>query len=136
MWAMLFTAAAIHLYVKPGNFVEIAFVLSFAMLGVAAAAGAGQADTSGAVPAAVAFLPGLMLAVRPSLLDHAVPARCFWLVALAPVVLLPFLIPAVNRLPRWLIITLRTALVLAPLVAAVLIADQHAKIEFPTDEWE
>ncbi|HJZ57400.1 MAG TPA: hypothetical protein VKE74_20695 [Gemmataceae bacterium] len=134
-WAMFLAAGAILIYAHSLSFMEIANVLAFAMLGVAVAAGSGRADASGAVPAGVAFLPGLMLAARQSLADNNVPANSFWLIALAPVVLLPFLIPAVARQNKWLVIPLRTILVLAPLVVAVVLAGQHEQIVFPEERY-
>jgi hypothetical protein len=85
-----------------------------------------------------AFLPGLILGGRPSLADTVtVPAVSFWLVALTPILLAPFLIPRVSRQNRWLRLGLRVLLVLAPLVVAVVLAGQHAKFSYEEpDEWQ
>jgi hypothetical protein len=104
------------------------------MFGIAVAAGVGKADTSGAIPAGVVFLPGLVLGGRPSLADNLVPASCFWVLALAPVVLLPFLIPALARRNGWLVRIARPLLVLAPVVVAIVLAAQHEKLAFE-EEW-
>jgi hypothetical protein len=77
-----------------------------------------------------------MFAVRPSIDIHAVPPTAFWLVALAPLALVPFLIPALSRKNGWVARVIRAVLVLAPLVAAVVLAGQHEQIAFPQDdEW-
>ena len=54
----------------------------------------------------------------------------FWLVALAPLALTPFLIPRLNRQNGWLARIARAVLVLAPLVAAVVLASKHETIAF------
>jgi hypothetical protein len=127
--AMLLAAGAVMLY---EGWVQFAFiVLGFAMLGVALVCGAARTDASGAVPVGAAMIPGLVLVGRQSVDEHPVPVECFWLVALAPLVLLPFLVPAINRLPRWAVIPLRALLVLAPLVVAVFIANKHVPLEYP-----
>jgi hypothetical protein len=80
------------------------------------------------------FLPGLVLAGRPSLAENSVPAVSFWLVALAPLALLPFAIPAITRRTGRLTPAIRALLVLAPLVAAAILASQHEQIVFE-EEW-
>ena len=71
---------------------------------------------------------------RPSLPDHNVPAAYFWLVALAPLLLLPFLIPALARKDRWYVRVIRALLVLVPLAVAVALAAQHEQLAFE-EEW-
>jgi hypothetical protein len=65
--------------------------------------------------------------------NHAVPKESFWLVALAPVTLLPFLIPALGRSTAWYVRVLRLILVLAPLVAAVYLAAKYETIAGQAD---
>ena len=67
-------AGTMLLYTHNAKQMEVAVILAFAMLGIATVATLGGCDTSGAIPAAVAFLPGLMLATRPSWSPHNVPA--------------------------------------------------------------
>src|SRR5262245_55528457 len=153
--AMLLSGGMILLYSGNAKFMELAFIVGSAMFGVAVAALAfntatcaaftGVAsnetnweipkppttDVSGAIPAVVAFLPGLVLGTRPSHPENSVPVMCFWLVALSPLVLMPFLIPWLNRQSRWIEVPIRAILVLAPLVIAVMLAAEHQK----TDEW-
>lgn len=139
--AMLMTAAAILLYTHNARFMEIGVVVGSAMFGIAVANGLSKpdaegrkADASGAIPAVVVFLPGLLLGTRPSMETHNVPAVCFWLVALAPAVLLPFLLPPVARKGHWALAVLRAALVLVPLVTAVVLAAQHETLVFE-EQW-
>lgn len=127
---MLMAGGMLLLYAHTARFMEIAVILGAAMFGVAVAASVGKADTSGAIPAAVAFLPGLILGGRPSLADNLVPANSFWLIALAPVVLVPFLIPALARKQGRLVRILRLLLVLTPIVVAIVMAASHEKLAF------
>jgi hypothetical protein len=94
----------------------------------------GGCDTSGAIPAGVAFLPGLILSTRPSMVAHNVPPLSLWLVALCPVVLLPFLISAPSERRGWIVRLVRTVLVVAPLATAIVLAAQHEKLVFE-EEW-
>jgi hypothetical protein len=126
--AALLAAATILILTHTARFMELAVVLGMAMFGIAVAAIVGRADASGAIPAAVAFLPGLILAARSSLEDNLVPPLCFWLVALAPLALLPFAIPPLSRKHGWFARGFRAVLVLAPLIAAVVLAAQHETI--------
>jgi hypothetical protein len=87
-------------------------------------------SASGAIPAAVVFLVSLVLGTRPSHAPHQVPVMSFWLVTLAPLVLAPFLIPRVSRQKGWLLVVLRAVLVLAPLVAAIVMAGKHEQLPF------
>jgi hypothetical protein len=132
--AMFLAAGAILLYTHNAKLMEVAVVCGCATFGIAVAAGVGKADASGAVPAGAVFLPGLMFATRPSLSANAVPPTAFWLVALAPLVLLPFLIPVLARKNGWQVRVIRAVLVLAPLVAAVVLAAQHEQLAFE-EEW-
>ncbi len=131
--AAFVVAGAVLLYAHSARFMDVAVMCGCAAAGVAVAAFPTRADTSGAVPLGVVGLPALMLHGRVSL-DSQVPVTSFVLVALAPLALLPFLLPAAARQPRWVVIPLRALLVLAPLVAAVVLAAQHEKLAFE-EEW-
>ncbi|HEY1186251.1 MAG TPA: hypothetical protein VGE74_01280 [Gemmata sp.] len=141
--AAFYAGAAVLLYSHNAKFMELAVLVGSAMLGIAVAVLAvpGRGDgvkvlASGAIPAAVAFLPGLLLGTRPSHADNKVPGTSFWLVALAPLILAPFLIPRLSRQNRWLLVALRALLVLTPLVAAVLLAGRHEKFPYEEEaEW-
>jgi hypothetical protein len=135
--AMLYAAGVVLLYTHNAKFLELAVVIGSAMFGIAVASGAvkfgggnAKVSASGAIPAAVVFLPGLILGTRPSHDDNKVPAICFWLIALAPLLLAPFLIPRVSRQNRWLLLAGRALLVLVPLAIAVALAGQHEKFPF------
>jgi hypothetical protein len=134
LWLMFFAAGAILIYAHWEGMMRVSLILSSAMFGVAVAAGSTRVDASAALPAGVAFLPGLMLAARSSLPDNAVPTESFWLVALAPLALLPFLIPALARRNAWYVRVIRAALVLAPLVVAVVLAAKYETIA-GQDDW-
>ena len=127
-------AGAILLFTHNAKLMEVAVILACAMFGLAVVAILGGCDTSGAVPAGAAFLPGLILATRPSLSPSNVPPLALWLTALAPLVLLPFLIPTFSEKRGWLLRTIGAALVLAPLTAAIILAAQHEKLTFE-EEW-
>jgi hypothetical protein len=134
MAVILLATGAILLYTHNAKFMEIAIIVGFAMFGIAVAAMLVKADTSGAMPVAAAFLPGLILGTRPSWEPHNVPVLSLWLVALAPLVFIPFLLPVVQRQNRWLLMALRVTLVLAPVIAAVVLAAQHEQLAFE-EEW-
>jgi hypothetical protein len=131
---MFLVAAVMLLYTHNARQMEVAVILSCAMFGIAVVAALGGCDTSGAIPAVVAFLPGLILGTRPSMAAHNVPPLSLWLVALGPLVLLPFLILAQTERRGWAVRLVRAGLVLAPLVTAIMLAAQHEKLVFE-EEW-
>jgi hypothetical protein len=148
--ACLFAAAAVLIYTHNKLFMDLAVVVGSAMFGIAAVSAlvkpgpdgrngepGAKVLATGAIPAAIAFLPGLILGTRPSHNDHLVPVICFWLVALAPLVLAPFLVPRISRQNRWLLLALRVLLVLAPLVVAVVLAAKYEDISYGdgAEEW-
>jgi hypothetical protein len=134
--AIFFAGGVVLLYSHNAKFMQLAVLVGSAMFGIAvAAAGPPREEpprfaASGAIPAAVLFLPGLLLGTRPSHDDNKVPAECFWLVALTPLVLAPFLVPWVSRQNKWLLFALRVLLVLTPLVVAVALAGKYEKFPF------
>jgi hypothetical protein len=140
--AIFFAGAVVLLYSHNAMFTELAVLIGSAMFGIAIAAAGRSSDdrpniaASGAIPAAVLFLPELLLGTRPSHADNKVPAECFWLVALAPLVLAPFFLPWVGRQNRWLLLALRVLAVLAPLVVAVALAGKYEKFAFEEEpQW-
>ena len=128
--AALYAAGAILLYHQWASAMELAVVVGSALAGVAAGASAARGDASGAVPVGVAALPLLLLGGRLGTEPSKVPVACFWLVALATLVLLPFLLPRLNRQNGWAARVARAALVLTPLVIAVAIAARHESLPF------
>ena len=131
--AMFLAAAGVIIHAHSKLFMDVAVVLGFAMFGVALVARAARVEASGAIPAGVAFLPALLLNVRYQT-ESLVPLACFWLVGLAPLVLLPFLIPRVARQNRWLVGTARLVFVLIPLVIAVVLAMENEQLP-PEEDW-
>jgi hypothetical protein len=139
---ILFTGGLIILHAQSLKSGKLAFVLGSAMYGVAVATAAialyarrpdgsrVPIDASGAVPAGVAFLPGLMFGARPWLTEHAVPPACFWLVALTPLILLPFVVPPLGRKSGWYIPVSRAVLVVIPLAVALAVVRQYAQMAF------
>jgi hypothetical protein len=111
-----------------------------ALFGVALVSGAARAEgahaisTSGSVPFAALLLPGLVLGTRPAHAEHLVPTACFWLAALAPLLLVPFLIPRLARQNRWLVLALRALLVLIPLAVALALANEYETLPFGEEE--
>ena len=128
--AIFLTAGVVFLYAHFAKMTDLATILGCALFGIAAAAWIGRADTSGAIPATVAFLPGIVLGTRPSLPDNNLPAACFWLVALAPLVLAPFLIPALARKTGWRWPAIRAGLVLILLLTVVLLAGKYEVVAY------
>lgn len=138
--ASLFAGAGVLLYSHNARFMELAVIGGAALFGVAAVSGAARAAgahpiaTSGAVPFAALLLPGLVLGTRPSHAENLVPAASFWLAALAPLALVPFLIPRLARQNRWLVLALRALLVLIPLAVALALANEHETLPFGEEE--
>jgi hypothetical protein len=136
--AALFAAGTVMLYAHFGKFAELGIALGGALAVVAIATAVGKLNASGAVPAGVAFLPGLVFAGRPSLPESAIPAASFWLVSLAPLALAPFLVPRLARQTGWMPCVARAVLVLTPLVIAVALAAQTEKLPWdvpPEEQW-
>ena len=106
-----------------------------AAAGVAVAAFPTRADASGIAPLGAIGVPALLLNARYQL-DSQVPLTSFLLPALAPLLLLPFLLPAAARLPKLAAVSLRALLVLTPLVVAVVLAAQYETLPFGQEaEW-
>lgn|GEM_PF-3339290 len=138
--ASLFAGAGVLLYSHNAKFMELAVIGGAALFGVATVSGAARAEgaralsTSGAVPFAALLLPGLVLGTRPSHAENLVPPACFWLAALAPLLLVPFLIPRLARQNRWLVLALRALLVLVPLAVALALANEYETLPFGEEE--
>lgn len=129
-----YAAGGLLLYHHWASAMEIAASAGSALFGVAVVAWATRSPADGAVPAGVAVLPGLLLAARVSQ-DSRIPVAAFWLVALAPLVLLPFLVPRLNRQNGPAARVTRAVLVLAPLAVALAVAAQHEQLAFEEEAW-
>jgi hypothetical protein len=130
---IFYGASAILIHAHSTQFMELAVILGSALFGIAAAANLAKADVSGAIPAGVVFLPGLVLGGMPTF-DTQVPALSFWLVTFAPVMLAPFLIPFLSRMNAWWIRLIKVALVMVPLIVALALARQHERLPFEEEE--
>ena len=134
--AALLASGTVLLYAHSLRFAEVQFTLGCATFAAGVTSLAGKTSAAGTFPAGAAFLPGLVLAGRPSLAENNVPDAAFWLVALAPLALAPFLIPRLARQHPRYVVPLRAILALAPLVVAVVLAMQHEKLPHEIDsEW-
>jgi len=134
--AALLAAGVLMLYAHWAKFSELGLALGCAFFVVAIGTAFGKLNASGSVPAGVGLLPGIIFAGRPSLPDNNVPAESFWLVALAPLALTPFLIPRLARQHGWFARIVRLVLVLTPLVIALVLAARHEKLPWEGEpEW-
>ena len=116
-------AGGVCLYAHVARFLDVATFTGSALLGVAVVAAAARVDARGAIPAFVGMIPGLMLSCHAYSASD-VPAASYALIALAPLVLLPWAIPALARRsgpwPR----LARLGCVLLPLFVALVLAGQ------------
>lgn len=126
--------SGVMLYAHSGRFMDIATIVGCSFFGVAVVAGAAKADASGSVPAGIGFLPGIMLSGRFSTESH-VPLSAFWLVALAPLLLAPWLIPSLAHRNGWLTRLVRVALILAALIAALVLAGLKETLPWEEQNW-
>ena len=125
-------AGGVMLYAHSAKFLDMATILGSALLGVAVVAGSAKADARGAIPAFVGLLPGLLVSGR-ALTTSEVPAASFLLAAVAPLALVPWLVPNLGRRqgpwPR----VLRAASVLAVLVVALVLAGRVETLPWEQD---
>jgi len=131
--AMFFAAGGVTIFAHSKLFMDAAVVLGAAFFGIAVIARVGRVDASGAIPAGVAFLPALLVNARYQS-ESLVPLSAFWLVGLAPLALLPGLIPRVGRLHPLILGAGRMILVLIPLFIAVELAMANEQLP-PPEEW-
>ena len=122
-------AGGVMIFAHSGKYLDLGTMLGMALVGVAAVGTVAKADVSGAIPAALGFLPGFVASGRFAT-TSTVPVEAFWLAALAPLALLPFAVPALARRNGWLARLARLVLILVPLVAALVLADRHDPLKF------
>ena len=126
-------AGGVMLYAHSAKFMDMATILGSALLGVAVVAGSVKVDARGAIPAFVGLLPGLLVSGRV-LTTSEVPVASFVLAAVAPLALLPWLVPNLSRRtgpwPR----AIRFVSVLAVLVAALALAGRVETLPWE-QEW-
>ena len=125
-------ASGVMLYAHSAKFMDMATILGSALLGVAVVAGSARVDARGAIPAFVGVLPGLLVSGR-ALTTSEVPVASFVLAAVAPLALLPWLVPNLSRRtgpwPR----VVRCVSVLAVLVAALVLAGRVETLPWQQD---
>lgn len=122
-------ATAVIIHAHSARLADGATVLAAALGGLAIAAWLFQADAGGAMPAVAVLLPGLLLNGQTETFSE-VPWVCFVLVALAPMVLAPTLLPYLNRWPALRLRLLQLGLLMIPLIVAVALAMQAEALEF------
>ena len=122
-------AGGVMVFAHSGKYLDLGTTLGMALFGVAAVGVAAKADVSGAVPAALGFLPGFVVGGRFATVSD-VPLESFWLVCAAPLALLPFAAPTLARRRGPFARLVRLLLVLAPLVAALVLAQKHDPLSF------
>jgi hypothetical protein len=123
------TAGTVLLYASIGRLMEAAVVCASALAGVALVAWWRRADASGAVPAAAVLLPGLLLMGFRETSVETIPWSAFAVAALAPLMLVgTWPIRHWPGVPRYVA---RVLLVLIPLIAAVLLAQQAGPLDLP-----
>jgi hypothetical protein len=112
---------------------DVALYFFAALLGPAAVACRWPGDTGPAVVAAVMVLPGLLLFSYndSSAWPVRVPVPSFLLMGLAPLALLPMLVPVLARQQRWKRWLPSIVLLLVPTIAAVILAADVGPLDFP-----
>jgi hypothetical protein len=131
---LVFLAGAVVLiYSHCNTYFDLALILAFSLAGITVVGWLGRLEVGSVVPGAAVALCGLLLAGLSGQ-DFAlsnIPSICFFLVALAPLLLAVTLIPALARLPAVTRLTLQTALVLLPLTAAVIVTVLRGELPDP-----
>jgi hypothetical protein len=125
----LLALSGVLIYSHTAQLMELAVIAAAALFGIAAAVNVARVDCSGAIPAAVVFLPGLAVAGQTTTISN-VPSASFWLAAVAPLFLAPFLLPALARRTPWWMRILRLAIVLLPLITAIVLAAWDEKLAY------
>jgi hypothetical protein len=107
-----------------------------AMLGPALVAWKWPGDTGPAVVSAVVAVPGLLVFTYydNSAADIQVPPVSFLLMGLAPLALMPMLMPFLIRQQRWKHWLPSIILLLIPVIAAVVLAADVGPLDFPSLE--
>jgi hypothetical protein len=123
-----FAAAAVLIHAHTALFTNVATFLGASLGGIAVAARR-RADAGGAAPGVAVLLPGLLLTGQTTTFSE-VPLTSFLLVALAPLALLPTLVPPLGRWQGIRLKLLQFILILATLVVAVVLAMRAESLEF------
>jgi hypothetical protein len=122
-WSFALAGVAASLVLLHASFArgaDLALMLAGAMTGVALVGGLLGGDTGGAVPAGAVLLPGLLFFGNTETFSE-VPLASWLLVALSPLALALTLMPFLERFAGARLFLLRTVLVLAPIVPAIVL---------------
>ena len=131
---MLLGCSAVILYSHSARFMEVSTVAGAALFGIGVVARVARTTgLSGCIPAGVVLLPGLILSTKLGTESH-VPAAAYYLVALAPLGLAPWLIPALARRRGWVSTAFQLAAVAVPIAIAVILAGQSETLPWE-EEW-
>ena len=121
--------AAVILHAGSARLADVATFAAASLAGLAVVAWWFQADTGGAMPGAVVLLSGLLLTGYNETFSD-VPWKSFALAALAPLALIPSLLPPLSRLQGYRLRLLQILLLLVPVAFAVTYAMQAETLEF------
>jgi hypothetical protein len=123
----LMTAGVVLLYASIARWMEAAVICASALAGMGLVAWWRRADASGAIPAAVVILTGLLLMGQRETGVETIPWSAFAVAALAPLMLAgAWPIRHWPGLPRHLA---RLLLILIPLIVAILLAQQAGDLD-------
>lgn len=121
--------ATVLIHAHSARLTDAATLAAAAVFGIATVAWWWRAESGGTVPGVAVLLPGLLLAGQSETFSE-VPVWSFVLVALAPLAAGPALLPVWNRLPTRCLRALEAALMLLPLVTAVILAVRAESLAF------
>jgi hypothetical protein len=130
---MSLAAGSLMLYAGSGKFCELSHVLGAALFGILVVGQISATNLRLAIPGGLLGLHGL-LASRGFLPDSQIPSASYWLIMLAPLVALPFLIPAVAARSGFYIRLGRTGSVFALLATAIYLAARVEELPWQK-EW-
>jgi hypothetical protein len=126
-------AGGVLLFAGIGRYMEAALVLAMAVAGVTVAAGWRQCDLRAVTPAVAVSLPGLLLVGNRETSVETIHWAAYALPALAPWLLVETI--PLSHWPKTRLIAFRIALVLVPLIAAIMLARQGGSLDFGEPEW-
>ena len=132
------TATAL-LVPSSARFGQIALVLAGSLAGVGGGGLLMRREGSGVVAGVAVMLPALILSGwHDNFAEPPVPTKCFLLAALAPLALVPSLIPAWQRYQRKGLWVVQLLIVLVPVITAIALAAQAGALSMDAhaeEEW-
>jgi hypothetical protein len=121
--------AVVLIYAASARFGDLAMVLMAALAAVGIVALVFGRETNGVAAAVAILLPGLLLSGQYDCFD-AVPAKCFALAALSPLMLAPSLWPAWRRYQKKGLWAVQLLLLLIPLAFALQLAAETGSLAY------